>query len=152
MTRTALAIRLDAPADRLRRTADKLRPFGGDVDIDWLIEIIDQQIGSTADSRKARMAEALLTLTTCCPAPSELQRAIAMASKLSRYQAGRWRTDRAYATPPPKYGPEDRALFAVLKASPGSGAPRVTTIREVLASARRVAKTLAIPLGNESAD
>jgi hypothetical protein len=105
-------------------------------------DIISARLSSSPDARLARRDEALLNLATCCPAPSDRKRASAMAGKLSRYQTGRWRIDRAYDTAPPHYGTEDRALFAVLKASPASGAPRVTTIRDVLA------KTFALSLGH----
>jgi hypothetical protein len=115
--------------------------------------IIAARLDGLPGARVSVRDKALLALATCCPAPSELQRAIAMVAKLSRYETGgRWLRDRAYDTPPPKYGPEDRALFEIMQASPGSGAPHVTTIRGALARARRVAKTLAVPLGNDSAD
>jgi hypothetical protein len=148
MTRTALAVTLDAPGaiGSFRALGDLGARLGGGYAL--AADIIASALAARPDARLARRDEALLDLAAYCPAPSERKRAEAMAGKLARYETGgRWLRDRAYDTPPPKYGPEDRALFAVLKASPGSGAPGVTTIRAVLANARRVAKTFALSLG-----
>jgi hypothetical protein len=112
----------------------------------YALGVIVERLKAIPDARLARRDVALRELATFCEPASDRKRAEAMAAKLSRYEAGRWRRDRAYDTPPPKYGEEDRALFKVLQNSPGSGAPREKTIRTMLG------KTLPIPLAHESTD
>lgn len=140
MARTDLALPVPPDADDLGEAFAQMFLIGGAPK--RLAEYMVSRMGPPPVARLSLRDEALLALATCCPAPSDRKRAEAMAGKLSRYQAGRWRIDRAYATAPPKYGDEDRALFAVLKASPASGAPRVTTIRDALASARMLVRTI----------
>jgi hypothetical protein len=146
MARTDLAIRLDAPADRLRRTADKLRPFGGDVDIDWLIEIIDRQIGSTADARLARRDVAVAAL-----AQTYVGRRWTMAGNVStelrRYASTAWRRrDQNLDTPPSEYLAQPRRLaaFEAMRADPkaaGLGQKQISRILASVATAQNAITT-----------
>jgi hypothetical protein len=123
MARADLSLVLDAPdaIESFRALGALGKRLGSEYQL--AADIIAAGIAARPDARLARRDEALLDLAAYCPAPSDRKRAVAMAGKISRYQTRRWRIDRAYDTPPPKYSDEDRALFAVMKASPGSGAP-----------------------------
>ncbi len=108
--------------DRLRRAAAQARAIGGDAE--WLGRHIEIWLADQPDERLRRRDAAIAEAAQFCGDGSDRAVAKRLELKLSHYETTRWRRERMMAAAPLAHGALGAALFAIVRASGASGAPR----------------------------